>query len=176
MEPLSKDRFLDILKNFVIFEKSKGKTIKKLPRYQQLRATNRTVSKLKEKDEGGVIWHTQGSGKSITMSYIARKLQAEENGFENPTTLILTDRIDLDSQISDLFVNTGFQNVHKVRAAKHLQGLLNNSYGGIITTTVQRFMEREEPQENTEITRKKNSEGQIVQTIKFFNEEQKIHS
>ncbi len=137
-----KERLLDIIKNFVVFEKSEGRTIKKLPRYPQLRATNKTIEKLASKNEGGVIWHTQGSGKSITMTYIAKKLQTDTNGFENPKILILTDRIDLDKQIGDLFVAVGFQNVHKARATSHLKNLLKNPYGNIITTTIQKFMER----------------------------------
>ena len=187
-----KERLLDIIKNFVIFEKSEGRTIKKLPRYQQLRATNSTIDKLKHKDEGGVIWHTQGSGKSITMTYIAKKLQAEENGFDNPTILILTDRIDLDTQISDLFTNTGFQNVHKARAVSHLKKLLTNTYGGVISTTIQKFMERDPADSNkddeeinkedflpedqmeeleTDVQVKKDKDGNLVRVVKVHGED-----
>ena len=186
-----KERLLDILKNFVIFEKSEGRIIKKLPRYPQLRATNKTIAKLKKNNEGGVIWHTQGSGKSITMTYIAKKLQAEENGFGNPTILVLTDRIDLDKQIGDLFVNVGYQNVHKARAVSHLKKLLANQYGGIITTTIQKFMERNTADDShrddekfisedeieeltTDIKIKKAKDGSLVRVTQIHDENGKV--
>ncbi|MBI9065404.1 MAG: type I restriction endonuclease subunit R [Marinilabiliaceae bacterium] len=135
-----KERLLDIIRNFVIFELDEGRIIKKLPRYQQLRATNKTIARLKQ-DQGGVIWHTQGSGKSLTMAYVTRKLQAPENGFENPTVIIMTDRTDLDRQITNTFRNVGFKNVSQAGSVVHLDGLLRNDYGGIITTTLQKFQE-----------------------------------
>lgn len=135
-----KERFLDIIRNFVIFELDEGRIIKKLPRYQQLRATNKTIARL-QNDEGGVVWHTQGSGKSITMAYVTRKLQAQENGFENPTVIVMTDRTDLDRQITNTFRNVGFKNVSQAGSVAHLDGLLRNDYGGIITTTLQKFQE-----------------------------------
>ena len=90
-----KSIFLDIVRNFTIFEVDQGKTIKKLPRYQQLRAVNKILHKLKTEHKGGVVWHTTGSGKSISMVYLAIKLRREEAGFDNPTILVVTDRIDL---------------------------------------------------------------------------------
>ncbi|OMP29693.1 type I restriction endonuclease subunit R [Mangrovimonas sp. DI 80] len=135
-----KERLLDIIRHFTLFELDEGKTIKKLPRYQQLRATNKTIAKL-QSGEGGVVWHTQGSGKSLTMAYVTRKLQASEFGFENPTVLIMTDRKDLDRQITTTFRNVGFKNVHQASSVAHLDKLLRNDYGGIITTTIQKFQE-----------------------------------
>ena len=135
-----KERVLDIIRHFVLFEMEEGSTIKKLPRYQQLRATNKTIARL-QKGEGGVVWHTQGSGKSLTMAYVTRKLQAPEYGFDNPTVLIMTDRKDLDRQITTTFQNVGFKNVHQASSVVHLDKLLRNDYGGIITTTLQKFQE-----------------------------------
>lgn len=135
-----KDRVLDIIRHFVLFELEEGRTIKKLPRYQQLRATNKTIKRL-QAGEGGVVWHTQGSGKSLTMAYVARKLQAPEFGFDNPTVVIMTDRKDLDRQITTTFQNVGFKNVHQASSVVHLDKLLSNDYGGIITTTLQKFQE-----------------------------------
>ena len=135
-----KERLLDIIRHFVIFELDEGQVVKKLPRYQQLRATNRIIARLKE-GKGGVVWHTQGSGKSITMVYVTRKLQAEEYGFENPTVIVMTDRIDLDRQITNTFRNVGFKNVSQAGSVAHLEGLLRNDYGGIICTTLQKFQE-----------------------------------
>ncbi|MRX65763.1 type I restriction endonuclease subunit R [Maribacter luteus] len=135
-----KDRVLDIIRHFVLFELEEGSTIKKLPRYQQLRATNKTIARL-QGGEGGVVWHTQGSGKSLTMAYVTRKLQAPEYGFDNPTVLIMTDRKDLDRQITTTFQNVGFKNVNQASSVVHLDKLLRNDYGGIITTTLQKFQE-----------------------------------
>lgn len=137
-----KERILDIIRHFVLFELDEGVTIKKLPRYQQLRATNKTIERL-QAGEGGVVWHTQGSGKSLTMAYVTRKLQAPEYGFDNPTVMIMTDRKDLDRQITTTFQNVGFKNVNQASSVVHLDKLLRNDYGGIITTTLQKFQETE---------------------------------
>lgn len=138
-----KDRLLDLIRNFVLFELDEGVTIKKLPRYQQIRATNKTIQRL-QSGEGGVVWATQGSGKSLTMAYVTRKLQAPEFGFENPTVIIMTDRKDLDRQITDTFNNVGFKNVKQASSVVHLDKLLRNDYGGIITTTLQKFQEKDQ--------------------------------
>ena len=129
-------RLLDIIRNFVIYEVVEGVTVKKLPRYQQIRAVNKTIAKLRQERRGGVVWHTQGSGKSITMVYIATKLRREEAGFANPTIIVITDRVDLDHQISDTFIRCGLPNVNQAQSIADLQALLSNDYGGIITTTV----------------------------------------
>ena len=143
-----KERLLDLIRHFVIFELDEGKTVKKLPRYQQLRATNKTIAKL-QSGEGGVVWHTQGSGKSITMAYVTRKLQATEYGFDNPTVMVMTDRIDLDRQITTTFQNIGFKNVNQASSVAHLDKLLRNDYGGIITTTLQKFQEADKEATNS---------------------------
>ncbi|RBL89145.1 type I restriction endonuclease subunit R [Chitinophaga flava] len=136
--------FLDIIRHFVLFELEEGRVVKKLPRYQQIRSVNKAIEKLQREDKGGVIWHTQGSGKSITMVYLTRKLQAPEYGFNNPTVLIMTDRNDLDTQITGTFRAVGYKNVMQATSVKNLDRLLRNDYGGIITTTIQKFQENEE--------------------------------
>lgn len=98
-----KEQFLDLIRNFIIYRTSEGTKIKILPRYQQVRATNKIIEKLQKTNQGGVVWHTQGSGKSITMVYLATKLKRENSGFKNPTIIILTDRTE------------DFQNVHPMR-------------------------------------------------------------
>jgi type I restriction enzyme R subunit len=144
-----KESLLDIIRHFVVFELEEGTTIKKLPRYQQIRATNKTIEKLQNYDQGGVVWHTQGSGKSITMAYITRKLQAPEFGFNNPTVIIMTDRKDLDRQITTTFQAIGFKGVQQASSVKHLDKLLRNDYGGIITTTLQKFQEKNQEDADT---------------------------
>ncbi|MGD1957715.1 MAG: type I restriction endonuclease subunit R [Fulvivirga sp.] len=143
-----KDRLLDIIRHFVLFELDEGRTIKKLPRYQQIRATNKVIERLQSGD-GGVVWHTQGSGKSITMAYVTRKLQAQEYGFDNPTVMIMTDRKDLDRQITTTFRNVGFKNVNQASSVRHLDKLLRNDYGGIITTMLQKFQETDQSKEDS---------------------------
>ncbi|CAM1350999.1 type I restriction endonuclease subunit R [Tenacibaculum insulae] len=135
-----KERLLDIIRHFVLFELDEGRTIKKLPRYQQIRATNKTIERL-QAGEGGVVWHTQGSGKSLTMAYVTRKLQAQEFGFKNPTVMVMTDRKDLDRQITTTFRNVGLKNVNQANSVVNLDSLLRNDYGSIITTTLQKFQE-----------------------------------
>lgn len=137
-----KERLLDLIRHFVLFELDEGRTIKKLPRYQQLRATDKTIAKL-QTNQGGVVWHTQGSGKSLTMAYVTRKLRAPEFGFDNPTVIVMTDRRDLDHQIRTTFINVGFKNTKHATSVRHLDRLLRNDYGGIITTTIQKFQEVE---------------------------------
>lgn len=159
-----KDKMLDLIRHFVIFELEENRTVKKLPRYIQIRATNKAIEKLQKDKKGGVIWHTQGSGKSLTMAYITRKLQAEEFGFDNPTVLIMTDRKDLDTQITQTFHATGFKNVSQASSVVHLDKLLRNDYGGIITTTLQKFQEQDPKKEDTEdLTDQEETENRLIE-------------
>ncbi len=139
-----KATFLDIVRNFTIFEVDQGRTIKKLPRYQQLRAVNKIVQRLQDEKKGGVVWHTTGSGKSISMVYLAIKLRRESAGFDNPTILVVTDRIDLDNQISSTFRRAGFANTRQAASISHLKEELRDSYGKTIMTTIHKFQERSE--------------------------------
>ncbi len=139
-----KDRLLDLIRNFVIYYVSEGAKIKILPRYQQIRATNKTIQKLQRDNQGGVVWHTQGSGKSITMVYLATKLRREQTGFKNPTIIIMTDRTDLDNQITNTFHRCGFDNPIQAQSVKHLKKLLHDDYGKTIMTTIQKFQETDD--------------------------------
>ncbi|MEA1956180.1 MAG: type I restriction endonuclease subunit R [Campylobacterota bacterium] len=150
-----KRKFLDIIKYFVIFEVDEGRTIKKLPRYQQLRAVNKIVDRLITHNRGGVVWHTQGSGKSITMIYLATKLRAATSGFDNPTILVLTDRTDLDNQIRGTFNRVGFSNINQASSIEHLKTLLKDSYGKTLTSTIQKFQERAEEKKEIEVLSEK---------------------
>ncbi|MBU1389726.1 MAG: type I restriction endonuclease subunit R [Proteobacteria bacterium] len=139
-----KGRFLDLIRNFIIYQVSEGSKIKILPRYQQIRATNKTIKKLQTENQGGVVWHAQGSGKSITMVYLATKLRREESGFKNPTIIILTDRVDLDDQISNTFSRSGFPNPIQATSVSHLKKLLQDDYGKTILTTLHKFQETDD--------------------------------
>ncbi|MBC8752415.1 MULTISPECIES: type I restriction endonuclease subunit R [Paraburkholderia] len=137
-------RFLELITHYVLFETRDGKTVKKLPRYQQWRAVRNTVQRLTApKPIGGVVWHTQGSGKSLTMALLARLLRAESTGLDNPTVLVLTDRRDLDKQIFDTFYAVGIKAIQAV-SVDGLVKMLSNDYGSVFTSTVQKFQEKDE--------------------------------
>lgn len=136
-------RFLELVTHYVLFETREGKTVKKLPRYQQWRAVRKTVQRLTAPSPvGGVIWHTQGSGKSLTMALLARLLRAESTGLDNPTVLVLTDRRDLDKQIFDTFHAVGIKAI-QAASVDGLIRMLSNDYGSVFTTTVQKFQEKD---------------------------------
>lgn len=145
-------RFLQLITHFVLFETRDGKTVKKLPRYQQWRAVRKTVDRLcAPKPTGGVVWHTQGSGKSLTMALLARILRADSTGLNNPTVLVLTDRKDLDKQIFDTFHAVGINAIQAV-SVDGLLKMLSNDYGSVFTSTVQKFQENEQPGEQAAAT------------------------
>ncbi|MBK9345251.1 MAG: type I restriction endonuclease subunit R [Burkholderiales bacterium] len=136
-------RFLQLVTHFVLFETREGKTVKKLPRYQQWRAVRKAVQRLTAPTpQGGVVWHTQGSGKSLTMALLARMLRADSTGLGNPTVLVLTDRKDLDKQIFETFHAVGIRAIQAV-SVDGLVKLLGNDYGSVFTSTVQKFQEGE---------------------------------
>jgi type I restriction enzyme R subunit len=100
---MNKNNLLDIVQNFIVFEHEREKTIKKICRYQQFRAVNKILRRMTQEDEKrGIVWHWQGSGKSLTMLFAAVKLRREEKKLKNPFIIIVTDRIDLDDQIRRL--------------------------------------------------------------------------
>ena len=136
-------RFLELITHFVLFETRDGRTVKKLPRYQQWRAVRKTIARLTAAQPiGGVVWHTQGSGKSLTMALLARMLRADSTGLGNPTVLVLTDRKDLDKQIFDTFHAVGIKAIQAV-SVDGLVKLLGNDYGSVFTSTVQKFQEND---------------------------------
>lgn len=136
-------RFLELITHFVLFETRDGRTVKKLPRYQQWRAVRKTIPRLTATlPIGGVVWHTQGSGKSLTMALLARMLRADSTGLGNPTVLVLTDRKDLDKQIFDTFHAVGIKAI-QAASVDGLVKLLGNDYGSVFTSTVQKFQEND---------------------------------
>ena len=141
---LDKKNLLDLIQNFIVFEPENGKTIKKLARYQQYRAVNKAIDRIlnaqSPQDRGGVVWHTQGSGKSLTMLYLAVKLRRIE-ALENPTVVIVTDRKDLDDQISNTFRRCGFPNPKQAAGVSQLKKLLQEGPGSTVMTLVQKFQE-----------------------------------
>lgn len=138
----SKKNLLDLIQNFIVYEREKGKVIKKLAKYQQYRAVDNLITKIirEKRTQGGVIWHGQGSGKSLTMLWTSVKLRRIKE-LANPTIVIITDRTDLDEQIIGTFERCGFPNPIQAKSASHLQELLKDPVGQTIMTTVQKFQD-----------------------------------
>lgn len=139
---------LDFLQHFTTFETKKGKTIKKVARYQQFEAVNDVVDRclgligkpVTAQDRTGLIWHTQGSGKSLTMVFAAYKLRRQA-ALTNPMVLIVVDRRDLKTQISDDFDASDFPNVRKVLGVQDLKTILKKRERGTFVTTLQSFQQ-----------------------------------
>ena len=139
---LSPGNLLDLIRDFIVFDIEKGKTIKKLARYPQFLAVRNALERIRKtripKKRGGVVWHTQGAGKSLTMLWLATKLRRLPE-FENPTLIIVTDRKDLDRQINKTFKNCGFANPLKAKSGEDLRHLTTAGAGQTILTTIQKF-------------------------------------
>ncbi|MEM2125994.1 MAG: type I restriction endonuclease subunit R, partial [Candidatus Methanosuratincola sp.] len=143
-----KPRFLDIIRHFILFEVDRTKVVKKIAAYHQYHAVNAAVeatlkatSPLGDK-RVGVVWHTQGAGKSLTMVFYAGKIVLQPE-MANPTLVLLTDRNDLDNQLFDNFkVAQDLLRQEPVQAEtrEHLKELLKVASGGIIFTTIQKFL------------------------------------
>lgn len=176
---LNKNTLLDLVRHFIVFEKSKKEdvqtgiitiqTVKKLASYHQFYAVNRAVkstlrasgfSKVQNKEsislsqtnlvrnnslqpfgdrKGGVVWHTQGSGKSLSMVFFAGKIVL---AMQNPTVLVITDRNDLDDQLFDTFASSKQllrQEPVQAENREHLKELLKVASGGIVFTTIHKF-------------------------------------
>ena len=133
---------LDILRDYVVYEPQGGKLVKKLPRYQQYRtvraAIERLVSGRKPEERGGVVWHTQGSGKSLTMLWLATKLRREPR-LHNPMIVVVTDRTQLDRQISGTFERCGFPAPEQAASTRGLRRLLTSGGSRTVMTTIQKF-------------------------------------
>ena len=145
-----KARLLDIIKNFTCYSKNGVKAVKILAGYHQYFAVNKAIISTKKATEtdgkAGVFWHTQGSGKSLSMVFYAHRLQT---ALESPTIVVITDRNDLDDQLFTQFSKcSDFLRQKPIQAESriHLKELLNNRRAnGIIFTTMQKFEESEEP-------------------------------
>ncbi|MFH1937677.1 MAG: type I restriction endonuclease subunit R, partial [Bacteroidota bacterium] len=143
---LNKYTLLDLIRHFIVFEKSQDKILKKVAAYHQYYAVNRAVettvkaASSQGDRRAGVVWHTQGSGKSLSMVFYTGKLVLV---LDNPTIVVLTDRNDLDDQLFDTFNGCHQllrQEPQQAADRKHLRNLLNVSSGGIVFTTIQKFM------------------------------------
>ncbi|WP_435143803.1 type I restriction endonuclease subunit R [Halobaculum sp. P14] len=134
------ERLLDLLRNFTVFETKQSGTVKMVARYQQYRAVHKALERINRRTrheaQGGVVWHTQGSGKSLTMLFLGLKLRREK---PDPTLLLVTDRTALDDQIHATFERCGFPNPKQADNKEELREKLQHNAGETITTLIQKF-------------------------------------
>ncbi|MBG59923.1 MAG: DEAD/DEAH box helicase [Peredibacter sp.] len=137
---LSPARLLDIMRNFSLFTtNSKKQRIKVIPRFQQYEGANKIVQRVIEgKIKKGLIWHFQGSGKSLLMVFAAQKLRRAP-ALKSPTVIVLVDRTDLDTQISGTFNAADIANVETTESIKELQGMLERDTRKIIISMIHKF-------------------------------------
>lgn len=131
-------RFLDLIKYFIIFDKNE----KKVTRYQQFFAVKEIIDTVEKRDEkgnrqSGVIWHTQGSGKSLTMVMLAKYILSELWNY-NPKVIVVTDRVELDKQIHQTFNHSRLK-ASKANSGKHLVELINDNNADVVTTLINKF-------------------------------------
>jgi type I restriction enzyme R subunit len=157
---LNKATLLDLIRNFIVYEKDKKidaktgltqiETTKKIAAYHQYYAVNKAVesTRLAATEKGnrkaGVVWHTQGSGKSLSMVFYTGKLI---HNLDNPTIVVITDRNDLDQQLFDTFAASSSllgQPPVQAESREHLKSLLKVASGGIVFTTIQKFFPENE--------------------------------
>ena len=139
---LHPERLLDIIRNFIIYDNS----IKKICRYKQYFAVNKCMDRILLKDDkntrNGVVWHTQGSGKTITMIMLTKMLLREslkkDSMIKKPRFIMVTDRINLDKQIRDNFIHTQMS-PHRAKTGKGLIDLLEDENNTVITSLVNKF-------------------------------------
>jgi len=132
------ERLVDLAWRFIVFDAGE----KKIARYQQYFAVKSISARVREVDasgrrRGGVVWHTQGSGKSLTMVMLAKSLALEPE-IENPIVLLVTDRVDLDEQIWKTFHQCGKEPV-RAQTGKHLAELMRDSKQSVVTTVLDKF-------------------------------------
>lgn len=166
---LNKNVLPDLIRNYIIFHQNKEQITKIVPRYHQYFAVNKAVetTKLATSEKGdqraGVIWHTQGSGKSLSMVFYAGKLVLALN---NPTLVILTDRNDLDDQLFDTFSQSQDllrQTPVQAENRDDLKKKLSVSSGGIVFTTIQKFLPEVVDKVDVGEGKTKNIKGQFEQ-------------
>ena len=140
-------RLLALIRDFVLFESDGARTWKVIAKYHQVHAVDAAVESVARAMDGdrrgGLVWHTQGAGKSYTMVFFVNKLRRDAR-FANPTVVAVTDRTDLDNQLADTFTATHLapqcrQAESIAGGSESLQELLNVPAGGIVFTTIQKF-------------------------------------
>lgn len=145
---LAPTNLLDILRSFTLFEtdSDSGITIKKVPRYQQYRAVNKIIQRLENGvtplERSGVVWHTQGSGKSLTMIMLIRKLRTIEK-LKSFKILLVNDRIDLEEQLGETALLTG-EKINYIENSRELQSELATPTSNVVMVMIHKFQERQQ--------------------------------
>lgn len=156
---LNKRTLLDLIRHYIVYEEERDtvnnvtRTVKKLAAYHQYNAVEKaiktTVAAKGHNRKAGIVWHTQGSGKSLTMVFYASKMALQKE-MENPTMVVLTDRNDLDGQLFATFTRCQEllrQEPRQADSQKDLQSLLKVASGGIVFTTIQKFLPEDQGHE-----------------------------
>lgn len=169
---LNKNTLLDLIRNFIVFEKDKKvdtktgitqiETVKKMAAYHQYYAVNKAFETTrlaiyeKGNHKAGVVWHTQGSGKSLSMVFYTGKII---HNLANPTIVVITDRNDLDQQLFDTFAGSvGLLGQPPIQAEsrEHLKTLLKVASGGIVFTTIQKFFPENDREQYDRLSDRRN--------------------
>jgi type I restriction enzyme R subunit len=172
-----KQRFLDLIRDFIVFEDDGGKVVKKMAGYHQFHAVQAAVAETlraaalvqaspagarhggKQGDRRiGVVWHTQGSGKSLTMAFYAGRI-IREPAMGNPTVVVLTDRNDLDDQLFGTFSRCAGllrQPPAQATSRTNLRELLTVEAGGVVFTTIHKFMPEEKGDRHPTLSERRN--------------------
>jgi len=157
-----KEVLLDLIRHFIVFEKGAKKIDKKMAAYHQYHAVNKAIDAT-VKASGphgdkrcGVVWHTQGSGKSLIMAFYTGKLVLS---LDNPTIVVITDRNDLDDQLFSTFSSCQDllrQEPVQADSREHLQELLSVSSGGVVFTTIQKFFPEKKGEKYPGLSKRRN--------------------
>jgi type I restriction enzyme R subunit len=145
------ERLLDQLRHYTVFEETQSRTTKMVARYQQYRAVRKALERIDKRGQreanGGVVWHTQGSGKSLTMLFLALKLRRLK---DDPTLVLVTDRRALNDQIHATFERCGFPNPKKAESIEDLRDRLAYDAGETITTLIHKFQTTDDEDDDDE--------------------------
>ncbi len=147
------EHLLDIVRNFILFDDKEGRIIKMVCRYPQFRAVQRAVERLRtgktkrqtgeEDQRGGIIWHTQGSGKSYTMVFLVRKMRTLPD-LKDFKVVIVTDRIQLEGQLKESAALAG-ETIYHADSKDRLAELMRDTSSNIVFTMIQKYQDREAP-------------------------------
>ena len=156
---LQKERLLDIIRNFILFDQIEGRQVKLMCRYQQFRAVHKAIHRLRtgktrkehgDADQrGGIIWHTQGSGKSLTMVFMVRKMRTLSD-LKSFKVVVVTDRINLEGQLKGAAGLTG-ETVYRANNKNDLASLMQEASSNIVFAMVQKYQDQELVTEDYEI-------------------------
>jgi type I restriction enzyme, R subunit len=157
-------QLLDVIRNFTLFAQAGPRRIKLIPRYQQFRAVHEAIRRLREEKgdtRGGIVWHTQGSGKSLTMVFLVRKMRTLPV-LRRFKVVVVTDRADLEKQLSETARLSG-EVVQKARDTESLKELLRQPGAGLVFAMIQKYQERDDSGEVLELDTARLRDGTLYE-------------